>query len=190
MQGAFHTESPTGDSPGNGIGPPGYGTRSAVRRAPGGAGRRPPRKIPRQPGESFRWTPSAASCIMGVEGLEPAGDQVTAHLTRRAACIAVSLALAFTVIVPLHAHTCGWLAPSAGAAALEPVSHETGSTAGHHGECLACTLHRRLQARATVAPVGALGTIAVTSPPPTSRPHRPRSGVRRLTPPRGPPLLA
>jgi hypothetical protein len=127
---------------------------------------------------------------MGVEGFEPAGDEVTAHLTRRAACIAISLALAFAVIVPLHAHTCGWPAPSAGAAAFEPVSHETGSTAGHHGECLACTLYRRLQARATVAPVDALGAITVTSAPPTSRPHRPRSGVHRLTPPRGPPLPA
>jgi hypothetical protein len=126
---------------------------------------------------------------MGVEGLEPTGDEVTAHLTRRATCIAVSLVLAFAVIVPLHAHTCGWLVPSAGPAAFEPVSHETGSTAGHHGVCLACLLYRRLQARATAAPVDALDTIAVTSDLPASRPHRPRSGVRRLTPPRGPPHL-
>lgn len=129
---------------------------------------------------------------MGVEGLEPAGGELTAHLTRRAVCIAVSLALAFAVavIVPLHAHTCGWPSSSTGPDAVEPVPHENGSTAGHHGVCLACLLHRRLQARATVAPVDALGTIAVASAALAPRPHRLRSGVRRLTPPRGPPVLA
>jgi len=107
---------------------------------------------------------------------------------QRVAALVASLALAFAVVVPLHAHTCHWPSAASEGARLEPLPSEAGTAAGHEGVCLACTLYRRLQAPVSVGTVSLHATPVVADAALTPLPGRAACGVLRLTPPRGPPL--
>jgi hypothetical protein len=113
---------------------------------------------------------------------------VSRHPIRRVAALAVSLSLAFAVIVPLHTHTCHWPSAASGAAAFEPLPDADGTATEHEATCLACTIERRLRAPVTVGPVASCALPARAHVAPTPLPGRPACDALRLTPPRGPPL--
>jgi len=127
---------------------------------------------------------------MGGTGVPLSGPNVHRRLIRRSRALPACLAMAGTLLVPLHIHTSPWSSADPGGMAFQTVTDGTGCDEEGGVVCLACALAARVRTSLTVDPVGPLAVPTVAS---VTLPL-PRSGLEGGTPrqasPRGPPSFS